>query len=235
MAWCQTHTFAHVNTADINLIGKNTPSQEQEGSVGWRWKAIAANQSTTFWCSQSEVSVKSNRFISIIIPTHNPQLQTNWTVNKRICCFVLPRIHENNYHNKNPQWITLVFFFQSSTSILDTPPITKENSSAVNSDSSSRGITLKTGRRTRLSNLDLSFWVFSCVLKWLNLKKENNNNNKKQWYREYPRARATVGLFENVYKVNKQESRRILRAQRSLSAVVSARNFFTRRRWCCGS
>lgn len=176
------------------------------------------------------------RFISIIIPpTIHSYKQTGLLINV-LCCFVLPRIHENNYHNKNPQWITLVFFFQSSTSILDTPPITKENSSAVNSDSSSRGITLKTGRRTRLSNLDLSFWVFSCVLKWLNLKKENNNNNnKKQWYRECPRARATVDLFENVYKVNKQVSRRILRAQRSLSAVVSARNFFTRRRWGCGS
>ena len=36
---------------------------------------------------------------------------------------------------------TLVFFFQSSTSIFVTPPIRRENSSAVNNDRNSRGIT----------------------------------------------------------------------------------------------
>ena len=36
---------------------------------------------------------------------------------------------------------TLVFFFQSSTSIFITPPISRENSSAVNNDRNARGIT----------------------------------------------------------------------------------------------
>ena len=36
---------------------------------------------------------------------------------------------------------TLVFFFQSSTSIFVTPPISRENSSAVNNDRNVRGIT----------------------------------------------------------------------------------------------
>ena len=38
---------------------------------------------------------------------------------------------------------TLVFFFQSSTSIFVTPPISRENSSAVNNDRNARGITQK--------------------------------------------------------------------------------------------
>lgn len=78
---------------------------------------------------------------------------------------------------------TLVLLFQSLTSIFATPPISNENSSAVNKDRSSRGITYKRATVLVMSLLNRITSYHVCNREERLFHKKSSTHNKEETWR----------------------------------------------------